>query len=216
MPELIDYGALRANEPEGQFCARLDNNRQIEFNVIEHRHFDHGYAVTSHSSQGLTAERVLVHADTSVHPGLLNPRFGYVSFSRARHEVKLFTDDTAKLGPAARSRRLEDFRIRCQSLLVHRTRLWDGSLKKRGHGGILVGQQTTIPNRFFFLDTSGLHLAHRLAGKAHVYVRVDSPTVSRWFCPSHPYCGMNSAHSWHTVLVREHVSRSNGMRCFTS
>jgi hypothetical protein len=35
----------------------------------EHRHFDHGYAVTSHSSQGLTAERVLVHADTSVHPG---------------------------------------------------------------------------------------------------------------------------------------------------
>jgi ATP-dependent exoDNAse (exonuclease V) alpha subunit len=28
--------------------------------------FDHGYAVTSYSSQGLTAERVLVHADTSV------------------------------------------------------------------------------------------------------------------------------------------------------
>jgi hypothetical protein len=33
---------------------------------------------------------------------------------------------------------------------------------------------------------------------------------------SRPYCGMNSAHSWHPVLVREHVSRSNGMRCFTS
>ena len=65
----------------------------------EHRHFDHGYAVTSHSSQGLTAERVLVHADTSVHPDLLNSRFAYVSISRASHQATLFTDDMAKLGP---------------------------------------------------------------------------------------------------------------------
>ena len=64
----------------------------------EHRHFDHGYAVTSHSSQGLTAERVLVNADTGVHPDLLNSRFGYVSISRASHEATVFTDDTTKLG----------------------------------------------------------------------------------------------------------------------
>jgi ATP-dependent exoDNAse (exonuclease V) alpha subunit len=59
-----------------------------------------GYStVTSHSSQGLTTERVLVHADTSVHPDLLNSRFGYVSISRASHEATLFTDDLAKLAP---------------------------------------------------------------------------------------------------------------------
>ena len=46
-----------------------------------------------------TAERVLVHADSSVHPDLLNSRFGYVSISRASHEATLFTDDLAKLGP---------------------------------------------------------------------------------------------------------------------
>lgn len=40
---------------------------------------------------------MLVHADTSVHPDLLNSRFGYVSISRASHEVTLFTDDAAKL-----------------------------------------------------------------------------------------------------------------------
>lgn len=57
-----------------------------------------GYAVTSHSAQGLTAERVLIHADTGVHPDLLNPRFGYVSVSRASHEAVLFTNDAAKLG----------------------------------------------------------------------------------------------------------------------
>jgi len=65
----------------------------------EHRHFDHGYAVTRHSSQGLTAERVLVHADTRVHPDLLNSRFGYVSISRASPEATLFTDNMAKLAP---------------------------------------------------------------------------------------------------------------------
>ena len=85
--------------PDGQITARLDNNRRIEFNASEHRHFDHGYAVTSHSAQGLTAERVLIHADTSVHPDLLNSRFAYVSISRASREATLFTDDLAKLGP---------------------------------------------------------------------------------------------------------------------
>ena len=61
--------------------------------------FDHGYAVTSHGAQGLTAERVLVNADTGVHPDLLNSRFGYVSISRASHDAMLFTDDVAKLSP---------------------------------------------------------------------------------------------------------------------
>jgi len=94
-----DMAVIEAIHPNNRLSVRLDNNRQIEFNPNEHRHLDHGYAVTSHSSQGLTAERVLVHADTSVHPDLLNSRFGYVSISRASHEATLFTDDMAKLGP---------------------------------------------------------------------------------------------------------------------
>jgi len=94
-----DLATIEAIHPDGRLSARFDNSRQIEFNAIEHRHFDHGYAVTSHSSQGLTAERVLVHADTRVHPDLLNSRFGYVSISRASHQATLFTDDMAKLGP---------------------------------------------------------------------------------------------------------------------
>jgi hypothetical protein len=94
-----DMAAIEAIHPDGRLSARLDNNRQIEFNPSEHRHLDHGYAVTSHSSQGLTAERVLVHGDTSVHPDLLNSRFAYVSISRASHQATLFTDDMAKLRP---------------------------------------------------------------------------------------------------------------------
>lgn len=50
-------------------------------------------------SRKASTERVLVHADTSVHPDLLNSGFGYVSISRASHEATLFTDDMSKLGP---------------------------------------------------------------------------------------------------------------------
>ena len=87
------------SDPMDHISARLDNGRQIELNALAHRHFDHGYAVTSHSSQGLTAERVLVNADTGVHPDLLNSRFGYVSISRASHEATLFTNDLSRLSP---------------------------------------------------------------------------------------------------------------------
>jgi conjugative relaxase-like TrwC/TraI family protein len=94
-----DLADIESVASDGCISARLDNNRQVEFNAHDNRHFDHGYAVTSHSSQGLTAERVLVNADTGVHPDLLNSRFGYVSISRASHEATLFTDDMTKLSP---------------------------------------------------------------------------------------------------------------------
>ena len=93
-----DLAVIESIAPDGRIAARLDDNRHIEFNAADHRHFDHGYAVTSHSSQGLTAERVLIHADTSVHPDLLSSRFGYVAVSRASHEATIFTDDVNRLG----------------------------------------------------------------------------------------------------------------------
>jgi hypothetical protein len=93
-----DLAVIESIAPDGRVSARMDDSRQIEFNAAEHRHFDHGYAVTSHSAQGLTAERVLIHADTGVHPDLLNSRFGYVSVSRASQDATVFTNDPAKLG----------------------------------------------------------------------------------------------------------------------
>ena len=94
-----DLAVIDSIRPDGNISARLDNGRQIEFDTQAHRHFDHGYAVTSHSAQGLTAERVLVNADTGVHPDLLNARFGYVSISRASQEATIFTNNLAKLIP---------------------------------------------------------------------------------------------------------------------
>jgi conjugative relaxase-like TrwC/TraI family protein len=92
-----DLATIEEISKDGLISARLDD-RRIEFNSSEHPHFDHGYAVTSHSSQGLTTERVLVNADTSLHPDLLNSRFGYVAVSRASQEATIFTDDFGRLG----------------------------------------------------------------------------------------------------------------------
>ena len=92
-----DLAVIQSIGRDGQISARLDNGRQIEVDARTHRHFDHGYAVTSHSAQGLTAERVLINADTGVHPDLLNSRFGYVAVSRASHEASIFTDNANSL-----------------------------------------------------------------------------------------------------------------------
>ena len=78
---------------------RMDGgkDRMVTFDPAEMRHFDHGYAVTSHSSQGLTSERVLVNMDTNVHPELINTRFAYVSVSRASQDAQIFTNNAATL-----------------------------------------------------------------------------------------------------------------------
>jgi conjugative relaxase-like TrwC/TraI family protein len=94
-----DLGTLQQIDADGILTVRIDgeNERTITFGPREMRHFDHGYAVTSHSSQGLTAERVLVNIDTEVHPELINSRFAYVSVSRASHDAQIYTNNAASL-----------------------------------------------------------------------------------------------------------------------
>jgi len=75
----------------------LDSNREVSLDLRQFRHFDHGYAVTSHSSQGLTVDRVLVNADTSESLQLLNDRMAYVAVSRAREEALIYTDSAQNL-----------------------------------------------------------------------------------------------------------------------
>jgi ATP-dependent exoDNAse (exonuclease V) alpha subunit len=94
-----DLGTLEQIGEDGRMTVRMDGDKQksITFDPREMRHFDHGYAVTSHSSQGLTAERVLVNMDTEVHRDLISQRFAYVSVSRASHDARVFTNDAANL-----------------------------------------------------------------------------------------------------------------------
>jgi len=95
-----DLGTVQEIGENGKMTVRMDGgkDRTVTFNADQMRHFDHGYAVTSHSSQGLTSERVLVNMDTNVHPELINARFAYVSVSRASRDAQIYTNDVASLG----------------------------------------------------------------------------------------------------------------------
>lgn len=79
---------------DGRVTVRMAAGNSVSFDSSRMRHFDHGYAVTSHSAQGLTARRVLVNVDTSAHPELVNARFAYVAVSRGSQDARLFTNDT--------------------------------------------------------------------------------------------------------------------------
>ena len=84
----------------GQMTLRMDGKtpRTVKFDTAEFRQFDHGYAVTSHSSQGLTASRVLANIDTDSSRELINNRLAYVAISRASDDARVYTNNAETLG----------------------------------------------------------------------------------------------------------------------
>jgi ATP-dependent exoDNAse (exonuclease V) alpha subunit len=94
-----ELGTVDKIDGDGNLKLRMDSGREVEFNARQHPHLDYGYAVTSHSSQGQTADRVLIHVDSDhAHGKLLNSRMAYVSVSRAQYDVQMYTNDAATLG----------------------------------------------------------------------------------------------------------------------
>jgi conjugative relaxase-like TrwC/TraI family protein len=92
-----DRGRIEVIGNDNRLTVKMDDGRTIDFDPARMRHFDHGYAVTSHSSQSLTESRVLVNMDTNVFSELINPRFAYVSISRASQDAHIYTNDAATL-----------------------------------------------------------------------------------------------------------------------
>ena len=83
-----------------ELAVALDSGREVSFEPEKFRHLDHGYAVTSYSSQSQTVDRVLVNADANESDLLLNQRMGYVAVSRAREEAMIFTNSADQLRAA--------------------------------------------------------------------------------------------------------------------
>jgi conjugative relaxase-like TrwC/TraI family protein len=96
-----ELGTVEHIAPDGATRLKLDSGRSIDYEPQRHPHIDHGYAVTSYSSQGQTAERVLIHVDTDLAAkDLLNRRMAYVSVSRGQWDVQIFTNNREKLPQA--------------------------------------------------------------------------------------------------------------------
>jgi ATP-dependent exoDNAse (exonuclease V) alpha subunit len=103
-----ELGTVEGIGQDGRMSLKMDGGRPgdrvVELDSVKHPHLDHGYAVTSHSSQGQTADRVLIHADTELGAkDLLNNRMAYVAVSRGAYDAQIFTSDREKL-PQALSR----------------------------------------------------------------------------------------------------------------
>ena len=94
-----ELGTIKSIEEDGRLRLKMDSGRAIELDPCKHLHLDHGYAMTSHSSQGQTADRVLIHVDTELGAkDLLNSRMAYVSVSRGRYDAQIYTDNASTLG----------------------------------------------------------------------------------------------------------------------
>ncbi len=94
-----DLGTITKLE-DGRITVQMDGKteRTIQFDPAKMRHFDHGYAVTSHVSQGLTEGRVIANIDTESARSLINTRLAYVAVSRAEHDARIYTNDAEGLG----------------------------------------------------------------------------------------------------------------------
>jgi len=96
-----ELGVIAGIDDAGRVSLNMDSGRALQIDPNKHPHLDHGYAMTSHSSQGQTARRVLIHVDTELlAKDLLNSRMAYVSVSRGTQDAQLFTNDREKLPTA--------------------------------------------------------------------------------------------------------------------
>ena len=75
--------------------------REVTLDRTRPLHLEHGYCTTIHSVQGQTCTRVMIDADVS--SAMASESLFYVAISRAREEVRLYTDDRELL-PAAMGR----------------------------------------------------------------------------------------------------------------
>jgi ATP-dependent exoDNAse (exonuclease V) alpha subunit len=96
-----ELGTITDLDENGRMAIRLDSGRDLRIDPQRHPHLDHGYAVTSYSGQGQTAERVLIHIDTDLPAKeLINNRMAYVAVSRGAHDAQIFTNDRSRLAEA--------------------------------------------------------------------------------------------------------------------
>ena len=96
-----ELGVIAGIDDAGRVSLNMDSGRSLQIDPNKHPHLDYGYAMTSYSSQGQTANRVLIHVDTELAAkDLLNSRMAYVSVSRGAHDAQIFTNDREKLPTA--------------------------------------------------------------------------------------------------------------------
>ena len=87
------WGRSRTWTENGNIAVKLDDSgRTVAWNLNQNKHVDYAYAMTSHSSQGATVDRALIHIDTgdSRVRALIDETLAYVATSRPRYDAQVF------------------------------------------------------------------------------------------------------------------------------
>ena len=79
-----------------------DGSLTVTFDANRYRHFDHGYAVTIHKSQGATVDQAYVLASRS-----MDRHLAYVAMTRHRDDLRLFVRDRDRPDWAIRHNKFE-------------------------------------------------------------------------------------------------------------
>jgi hypothetical protein len=85
---------------ENTLGVRLEDGREVNLDLARYGALDYGYSLTTYKSQGQTYDKVVVEADTTI-PYLQDQRNSYVQITRARDDVRIFTDDKEELRDVA-------------------------------------------------------------------------------------------------------------------
>ena len=102
-----DRATIKGFTRDGRICVQLYRGadkppgRTLTIDTATFGHIDHAYAVTSHSSQGLTEVNAILDIDTSnMNPQLINDRLAYVAGSRMKASLTIYCNDRSKLADA--------------------------------------------------------------------------------------------------------------------
>ena len=110
-----DRDAGRINGARGQVTAIDEQARTatirnprgqtqtLNLDAARDQHIRHAYVETAFAAQGRTADHVIIHADSSA-THLIDQKSFYVSVSRAKETVAVYTNDRAKLVSAISER----------------------------------------------------------------------------------------------------------------
>ena len=94
-----DLGTIESMDKDS-ILIKLDRTKNlVRISGTDLYHLDHGYAMTSYSSQGKTVDRVLVQIDTgdSKVRNLNDLMMAYVAMTRGKRELEVYTDSKTDL-----------------------------------------------------------------------------------------------------------------------
>ena len=98
-----DVASIAVDQQRGTVSAVDRNGHAQTLDLSRERHWDTAYVSTVHAAQGVTVTRAIYHADSDQIS--TNKEAWYVALSRAREEVKVYTNDAAALREAVRESR---------------------------------------------------------------------------------------------------------------